>query len=267
MFYHCRPVLLDEDEANDLRILQGGKWDHEYWWYKLVQVCRRWRYLMFRSVFHLGLCLRCTKGTPVADMLEHSSPLPLVIDYHIDGNRGLSDEDEWGIMLAPQHLDSMRRIRLLMPHQDLQKFITAIGEEFPMLEFLYLSPLIDNDTGLKLPETFQAPYLRYLALCNFAFPMVSSSFATTVGLVTLSLDVTPPSAYFCPNSLLQWVSLIPKLWTLRPVDYKIRAQTVILSCVQSICSCVHVLLRNVSVLFPMFHFTVTANQNSILETA
>ena len=204
---------------------------------------------MFRSVFHLGLCLRCTNGTPVADMLEHSSPLPLVIDYHTDGNRGLSEEDEWGIMLALQHLDSERRIRLLMPHQDLQKFITAIGEEFPMLEFLYLSPL------------------RHLALCDFAFPMVFSSFAPTVGFVTLSLDVTPSSAYFCPNSLLQWVSLIPKLWTLRLVDYKIQVQMAILSCVQSVCSCVHVLLRNDSVLFPMFHFTVTANQNSILVTA
>jgi hypothetical protein len=87
-------------------------------------------------------------------MLEHSPPLPLVIDYYIDGNRGLSEEDEKGIMLALQHRDRMRRIRLLMPHQDLQKFIAAIGKEFPMLEFLYLSPLIDNDTGLKVPETF-----------------------------------------------------------------------------------------------------------------
>jgi hypothetical protein len=87
-------------------------------------------------------------------MLVHSPPLPLVIDYHIDGNRGLSEEDEWGIRLALQHLDSVRRIRLLIPHKDLQKFITAIGKEFPMLEFLYLLPLIDNDTGLKVPETF-----------------------------------------------------------------------------------------------------------------
>jgi hypothetical protein len=219
MFYHCRPVLLDDDEANDLRILQGGKWDREYWWYKLVQVCRRWRYLVFRSVFHLGLCLRCTNGTPVADMLEHSPPLPLVIDYYIDGNRGLSEEDEKGIMLALQHRDRVRRIRLLMPHQDLQKFIAAIGKEFPMLEFLYLSPLIDNDTGLKLPETFQAPHLRHLALCNFAFPMVSSSFAPIMGLVTLSLDVIPPSANFCPNSLLQWVSRMPELRTLGVTFY------------------------------------------------
>ena len=31
---------------------------------------------------HLGLCLVCAYGTPVADMLVHSPPLTLVIDYY-----------------------------------------------------------------------------------------------------------------------------------------------------------------------------------------
>jgi hypothetical protein len=55
---------------------------------------------MFGSVFDLGLSFRCTYGTPVAVMLEHSPPPPsLVIDY-IVANRDLSEEDEKGIMLA-----------------------------------------------------------------------------------------------------------------------------------------------------------------------
>ncbi|KAH9981788.1 hypothetical protein BJV74DRAFT_989281 [Russula compacta] len=46
IFYLYRPVLLDEDEVDDIRILQGGEWDRERWWYKIAHVCRRWRYLI-----------------------------------------------------------------------------------------------------------------------------------------------------------------------------------------------------------------------------
>jgi hypothetical protein len=38
IFRLYRPALLD-DEDDDDRILQGGEWDRERWWYKLVHVC------------------------------------------------------------------------------------------------------------------------------------------------------------------------------------------------------------------------------------
>jgi hypothetical protein len=213
IFYYCRPVLLDEGDADELDIIQGGAWDRESWWYKLVQVCRRWRYLMFGSAFHLDVSLRCTYGSPIADMLEHSPPLPLVIDY-FDEYRGLSEEDKKGMMLAFQHRDRVRRIRLLLRHRDSQKFVLAMGAKFPMLEFLYLEPCDNADIGFTLPETFRAPHLRHLALINFAFPMVFTSLAPAKGLITLSLDQIPASAYLSPNILLQWVSLMPQLQTL-----------------------------------------------------
>jgi hypothetical protein len=62
---------------------------HERWWYKLVKVCRRWRYLILESASHLGLCLVCSPGTPVAEMLAHSPPLPLII-LHNDKNHDLN---------------------------------------------------------------------------------------------------------------------------------------------------------------------------------
>ena len=51
IFYLYRPVILDESEADDAQILSGGEWDREWWWYRLVQVCRRWRYIMLESFF------------------------------------------------------------------------------------------------------------------------------------------------------------------------------------------------------------------------
>ena len=213
IFYLCRPILLDEEEVDESRILQGGEWVRERWWYKLVQVCRRWRYLILASPNRLGLCLVCTYGTPVADMLAHAPPLPLILDY-VDGGREVTTEDEEGILLALHRRDRLRRIRLGLPASNLRTLLVAIDEAFPMLEYLYIEPLTKDDEDVKIPATFQAPDLRYLSLRNISFPIGSPLLTTTAGLATLSLDDIPLSAYFHPGDLLRRLSLMPQLETL-----------------------------------------------------
>ena len=103
-------MILDEGELdNTLRTHtpERGKWNRERWWYRLVQVCRRWRYLVLESASYLRLSLVCTHGTPVADMLAHSPPLPIIID-HVDQNSHIISRDEEGILLALRHRDSVR---------------------------------------------------------------------------------------------------------------------------------------------------------------
>jgi len=213
IFDLCRPVLLDEDVVRNDRILQGGKWSRERWWYKLTHVCRRWRYLILESTSHLGLSLLCTYGTPVADMLAHSPPLPLIID-HVDRSRPITAEDEEQIMLALQYHNRIRRIRLLVPGWNLQKFIAAIDKEFPILEYLYIKPLTYNNIGFVVPEILQAPHLRHLVLSNFAFALGSPLFTTASKLITLSLNEIPPSAYVHPGDLLRYISHMTQLQTL-----------------------------------------------------
>ncbi|KAH9955473.1 hypothetical protein BC827DRAFT_1271686 [Russula dissimulans] len=213
ILYLCRPVLLDEDETDDTRILQGGLWTRERWWYKLAQVCRRWRYLILGFPLHLGLSLVCSRGTPVAEMLEHSPPLPLIID-HVDHGDSITTVDEEGIMLALKNHDSVRRIRLVMPVPNLQKVIMTLDHEFPMLEWLYIRPPSKQNTSLTLPKSFRAPHLRHLKLSNFAFPIGSPSLTAAVGLVTLSLGWISPSVYFHPNDLVHRLSQMPHLETL-----------------------------------------------------
>lgn len=212
IFYHYRPVMLDEGEVDLVRILQGGEWDRERWWYKLSQVCRRWRYLILASPSYLSLSLVCTYGTPVADMLAHSPPLPLVIDHAVRYHE-VTVEDEEGVLLALQHHDRVRRIRLQMPIPNLQRLIMAIDDHFPILEYLFLAPNTKHETNLRLPQTFQAPQLRHLVL-NIACPIGSSLLTPIVGLVTLSLNNILSSAYFRPSDLLQQLSLMPQLETL-----------------------------------------------------
>jgi hypothetical protein len=143
-------------------------------------------------------------------MLAHSPPLPLIID-HNHPNHDLTAEDEEGIVLALQHRDRVRRIRLEMPVASLQKVITAIDDRFPVLEFLDIAPPAKHNTRLILPSTFEAPHLRYLRLCHLASPIGSRLIVTAVGLVRLFLGWIHPSTYPHPNHLLQPLSLLPQL--------------------------------------------------------
>ena len=185
-----------------------------------AQACRRWRRLILGSASHLRLCLVCTQGTPVADMLAHSPPLPLIIDYQVD-HHNVTAGDEEGIMLALQRRDRVRRISLrVVPVPSLQKIITAINDEFAILEFLSIVAPPNHNAHLILPSTFEAPQLRILILIHFASLIGSPSLTTAVGLSVLSLQWIHPSIYphpdhLHPNQLLQILSLLPHLETLK----------------------------------------------------
>ncbi|KAF8493701.1 hypothetical protein F5888DRAFT_1722325 [Russula emetica] len=216
IFSLCRPVILDENKASDTQIVEGGNWSRERWWYKLVKVCRRWRYLMLDSASYLRLSLVCARGTPVATMLAHSPPLPLIIDY-LDHYSYATAKDEEGIVLALQHRDRLRRIRLLKAVPILQRLIKVLDGEYPILEHLYITdqrylrPMIKRNTELNFPENFRAPQIRCLVLMNFAIPIGSPLLTTMGNLVTLDLSMIPRSVYFRPNALLQRLALMPQL--------------------------------------------------------
>ena len=210
--------MLDESENDETTILGGGEWNRKRWWHRLIQVCRTWKYLVLQSAFHLQVFLVCACGTPVADMLAHSPPaIPLIIDHFDDQYQRLTAEDEKGILLALQHRDRLHRIRIIKPTPILQKIINALDGEFLVLEFLFIwhqryhRPVIEPITNLNFPETFRAPHLRQLVLKNFATPIKSPSLTTMGNLTTLYLFRIPFFAYFHPNTLLQWLSLMPQL--------------------------------------------------------
>ena len=214
IFYLYRPPLLGEDGDDDARLWGGReRWVCGRWWYGLSHVCQRWRNILLGSASYLDLCLVCTYGTPVADMLAHSPPLPLVLDYLEEGHDITTDEE--GIIFALSQLDRVLRVRLNTPVTSLQKLIVAMDEEYSILEFLVIVlPTEDVSTTLTFPETLHAPHLRHLRLSGFAIPIGSRLLTAVVGIVTLSLVMVQPSTYFNPNTLLQWISLMPQLETL-----------------------------------------------------
>jgi hypothetical protein len=212
MFYLYRPFLLGEDDDDETRLFGGDEgWGRGHWWFKLSHVCQRWRNIILASSSYLGLCLICTKGTPVADMLAHSPPLPLVVDYNYE-DFNMTTDDEEGLILALEQRDRVRRIRLEIYMPNSQRLIGAISEEYPILEYLII--ITPDRPCLALPETLQAPHLHHLVLSGFALPIGCRLLTTAVGLVTLVLIITTPFTYFQPNTLLQWISFMPQLETL-----------------------------------------------------
>jgi hypothetical protein len=211
IFSLCQPVLLDEISV---RISQGGNWDRERWWYKLAHVCQRWRTLILAFPNHLGLNFFCTYGTPVADMLAHSLHCPLVLDYRGHNITQGGQEIEQGIMPALTQHDRVRRIRLELPFPKLQTVIEAMNKEFPILDFLHIAPPHKHTEELILPGTFRAPHLLHLTLLGFSLSTISPFLATIEGIVTLSLQNLPRSAYFSPDDLIRRLPGLPQLATL-----------------------------------------------------
>jgi hypothetical protein len=194
-------------------VISQADWDRVRWWYKPAQVCRRWRNLILASPVRLNLQLVCTYGTPVADMLSHSPPLPLVINY-LERDRERTIEDENGIILALQHRDRVRRIGLVAPPTNLLRPLTAMAGRFPTLERLFIRSRTEEDTNLELPESLQAPCLRGLALSCVGLSPGSPLLTTSTGLVILVLERIPPLAYFPPSELLARLSSSTQLRTL-----------------------------------------------------
>ena len=216
VIYLYRPVHIDQYVDDNAPLAEGWRW-----WYKLAHVCQRWRNLILRSASYLGLCLVCTYGTPVADMLAHSPPLPLIVDY--SAHRAMLKTiyltaEENGMILALKQRNRICRVRLKVPSQNLRKVVKVIDEEYPILEYLYLSPLVTDATTFKLPERFQAPRLRHLVLLNFTLSIGSRLLTTTTSIVTFWFSTWEPCTYFEPNVLLEWISFMPQLHTLR-IDF------------------------------------------------
>ena len=143
-------------------------------------------------------------------MLAHSPHLPLDIEYLFDEDDDVTAEDEEGAILALKKYDRARRVRLVT--SDLQKFIMAMDDEYPILEYLMIVDPDENwRSTLIFPETLQAPNLRHLLLSGFTLPVGSRLLTSAVGLVTLGVGIIHPSTYLHPNTLLQCLSLMPQL--------------------------------------------------------
>ncbi|KAH9954749.1 hypothetical protein BJV74DRAFT_501224 [Russula compacta] len=192
IFYFCR-----EDD-----------WDLQWWWWKsLVDVCRRWRHIIFASPHHLNLRIRCTERTPTRTSLDIWPPFPIII-YCRPGE--LDEEGQDNIIAALEHRDRVIWIRI--ERLALEKFAAMMQGPFPVLAVLSLSST--DDIAPVLHDEFlggSAPRLRTFLLENIAFPAFPRLALSATPLSYLALLEIPITGYISPEAMATCLSMLPSL--------------------------------------------------------
>ena len=193
------------------RKLRADHWACLQGWYKLAHTCRRWRQLVFASSLRLILQLRCTFGTPVTDMINHSPPFPLILDYGPRLLKAWTPADEDGLLFALQHLSRTHEIMLSAPPSTLVEIINAMLDAAPMLRRLILHT---ESTEFVLPKGFldgDAPQLQHLELHGVSLAALHPLLPSATSLDTLILERVPSSVYFSPENLIAHIRTMPYL--------------------------------------------------------
>ena len=174
-------------------------------WPTLIQVCRRWRSIVFTSPLGLNLRLYCAYGTPVLKTLDCWPALPLVVNY--GGSPALdppAPEDEENIMAALQQSGRVISISLTVT-ESLLEDLSTISEPFSELEELVL--LSRDNLHLILPSAFRwGPRLLILQSTRIAFPSLPQALSLCQDLVYLQLHEIPSTGYFSPEAFANALS-------------------------------------------------------------
>src|SRR5712672_2462444 len=208
---HTLPDDILLEVFDQYRLLSAQDWSHSQGWYKLAHTCQRWRQLIFASSLRLNLQLRCTFRTPVVDMINHSPPYPLILDYGPRNLKTWTTEDQHNLLFALQHLLRAQEIMLSASQSILAEMTAAMVEAAPRLEHLTLH---SQSAEFVLPRSFlngDAPQLRHLILTSVSLARLDPLLASTTSLVSLVLERIPSAAYFSPTSLMVHIRSMPHL--------------------------------------------------------
>ena len=207
---------LDDDSL--LQIFSCYRLEDEHNWYvrlawrKLVQVCQRWRSLIYNAWFHLDVYLLLTNDSPSIDRLNHLPPVPLVIDYS-DITRTISGKDGDNIYLGLHQHGRVQGVILRAPSSSssLRMWLEPMNKLFPRLGYLSLASTNTEEMSPVLPELLRAPDLRQVSLHGIGLPKGWPLLSSTTALSALSLTHIRESCYFSPRHLVTHLQALPHL--------------------------------------------------------
>ena len=183
-------------------------------WPRLVQICRRWRRIVFASQQALRLRLFCTHRTPSRKSLDYwPASLPIVVEY--GGSPGLdppAPEDEDNVIAALKQSDRVGSISLTVTSSLLEK-LSAIEKPFPKLEHLII--LSRDSPRLTLSSAFGwGTRLRILHLTRIIFFALPQLLYSSRELIDLQLHEVLNHWLFSPEALTDALSGMPQLQSL-----------------------------------------------------
>src|SRR5712672_578331 len=193
-------------------------------WHVLVNVCRRWRHLVYASPRRLDLRLTYCGHRPISEVLVAWPVLPVILvssAYHLLDYLPAPELDPWWdnriAALESEHYARIREIQILdVTDSRWERFAAAMQKPFPELTHLHVV-LGHGDVVPALPDSFlggSAPRLRALWLRNIPFPSIPKLLLSANGLVILSLDGIPDSGYISPDVMATALTAMTRLETL-----------------------------------------------------
>jgi hypothetical protein len=189
-------------------------------WRGLVQVCQRWRNLVFEFPLHLGVKLHCTARTSLREMLDVWPPLPISIKCY-SSLAGRSQVQHDAVLAILELHQRVCEIDLTGITNDLLEQVgQTMQKPFPALTDLRLESY--SPSRPKLPNSFlggSASRLRVLVLKHIPFPALPDLLLSTTHLQYLELYY---STYIPSQVMVTRLSGLTKLKTLAIKFYSTR---------------------------------------------
>ena len=181
-------------------------------WGPLIQVCRRWRCVIFGSPRRLDLRLVCTHKTPTRTSLDIWPPFPISITCWDTGE--VDEESIENVVAAVEHgHDRISRVAMYdINDSALEKLAAATQQPLPTLGGFLLRS--SGKSGPVLPETFlggSAPLLETFQLHGIPFPTLPQFISSSIHIRFLSVLDIPQSGYISPNAMVACLAALPNL--------------------------------------------------------
>ena len=201
-------VLLEIFKSHRLSSLRSGPWK----WYRLAQVCRRWRFIVYMHPRLLDLPIILTNTNPIWETPDFlPADIPVIMWYR----DSLSDKDADNIFNTLKNPARICEMDIDMTRFLLVKCASLLEESFPALEYLRLGSQSTTRWGaLIIPDNFlgnSAPRLRVIRLQNTHFPTLPRLLSTSQNLVSLKLEHIPGEHIFTAQELAVGLSSTPQL--------------------------------------------------------
>ncbi|KAI0292310.1 hypothetical protein BC826DRAFT_448553 [Russula brevipes] len=179
-------------------------------WKPLLDVCRRWRYIIFESPRRLHISLGCDERTRMRELLDIWPPLPISVTTDF---RKLDAKGEENVLAALERHNHVTSICLTLRYSFMGKFFTMMRNPFPLLTSLDLCSG-ERPATLALPEAFlggSAPRLERLTLREITYPALPKLVSSATHLVFLDLYRIPHSGCISPEAMADCLAVPPHL--------------------------------------------------------
>src|SRR5712672_4452144 len=193
-----------------------GDWDIRNPWHALVDVCRRWRYVVYSSPRRLDLRFEYRGYGPMSEVPDAWQALPVILTSSSDGHPNSRQRwDNRVAALESEHYNRICEIEIFgMTKLRWKRFVAAMQKPF-----LALTELKITVYGVVpvLPDSFlggSAPRLQALFLGSIPFPSIPKLLLSAHGLVRLTLWDIPDSGYFSPDAMATALTVMTRLESL-----------------------------------------------------